>query len=293
MLSPDCKHLAVKEPCSRRICLLSAQDGFKEVLTTLEPLPVEKDGDIVADTVLSCCWSTDSKLLLVACKSSAVYLFDRLVAGTCNALLLHTNCLISKQDTCAQQQLHRACHASMVHHVSHACVTITRPTTAQLSAAWRQTAAHSPPRTSTHSRSRPFSCSTGRLLCLWDPTWPWAQVQLVAACHGPGNTILILTAARVVFLVAHAGDKQQRGSAAGVEPTSTSEGGDPQQAQPFAQQQVLKSYSVKVGGGLQRVALLSCGALHCRPNLTLWAHCKCRRLQPRLVHQAGACFGMQ
>lgn len=80
VLSPDCKNLAVKEPCSRRICLLSAQDGFKEVLTTLEPLPVEKDGDIVADTVLNCSWSTDSKLLLVACKSSAVYLFDRLVA---------------------------------------------------------------------------------------------------------------------------------------------------------------------------------------------------------------------
>lgn len=77
MLSPDCKHLAVKEPCSRRICLLSAQDGFKEVLTTLVPLPVSHDGEIIADTVLSCSWSADSRFLLVACKSSAVYLFDR------------------------------------------------------------------------------------------------------------------------------------------------------------------------------------------------------------------------
>jgi hypothetical protein len=81
VLSPDCKHLAVKEPCSKRICLLSAQDGFKEVLTTLEPLPIAQDDDVVADTVLSCSWSADSKLLLVACKSSAVYLFDRCRPG--------------------------------------------------------------------------------------------------------------------------------------------------------------------------------------------------------------------
>lgn len=76
-LSPDCKHLAVKEPCSRQVCLLSAQDGFKEVLTTLVPFPVSRDSEVVADTVLSCSWSADSKLLLIACKSSAVYLFDR------------------------------------------------------------------------------------------------------------------------------------------------------------------------------------------------------------------------
>lgn len=86
VLSPDCKHLAVKEPCSRRICLLSAQDGFKEVLATLEPLPVSRDGDVVADTVLSCSWSADSKLLLVACKSSAVYLFDRYVTPPAHLL---------------------------------------------------------------------------------------------------------------------------------------------------------------------------------------------------------------
>lgn len=81
VLSPDCKHLAVKEPCSQRICLLAAHDSFKEVLTTLVPLPVSQDGEVVADTVLSCSWSADSKLLLVACKSSAVYLFDRCVAA--------------------------------------------------------------------------------------------------------------------------------------------------------------------------------------------------------------------
>ena len=77
VLSPDCKHLAVKEPCSKRICLLSAQDGFKDVLTTLVPQPVSLDGERIADTVLSCSWSADSSLLLVACKSSAVYLYGR------------------------------------------------------------------------------------------------------------------------------------------------------------------------------------------------------------------------
>lgn len=80
VLSPDCKHLAVKEPCSRRVCLLSAQEGgFKEVLTTLVPLPVALDGQVGADTILSCSWSADSRLLLLACKSSALYLFDRWV----------------------------------------------------------------------------------------------------------------------------------------------------------------------------------------------------------------------
>lgn len=77
VLSPDCKHLAVKEPGSRRVCLLSAQDGFQQVLTTLEPFQVStEDGQVASDVVLSCSWSSDSKLLLLACRSSAVYLFD-------------------------------------------------------------------------------------------------------------------------------------------------------------------------------------------------------------------------
>jgi hypothetical protein len=87
-LSPDGKHLAVKEPCSRRVCLLSAQDGFKEVQAALVPLDVASEGQVVADTVLSCSWSADSSLLLVACRSSAVYLFDRCVdrSAACRAV---------------------------------------------------------------------------------------------------------------------------------------------------------------------------------------------------------------
>lgn len=110
VLSPDCKHLAVKEPCSRRICLLSAQDGFKEVLTTLEPLPVARDGDVVADTVLSCSWSADSKLLLVACKSSAVYLFDR-CALDFGAQSFQKACgwFQSRQPTAQTQSAHLRC----------------------------------------------------------------------------------------------------------------------------------------------------------------------------------------
>jgi hypothetical protein len=104
-LSPDCKVLAVREPCSRRVCLLSAADGFKEAVASLVPLPVcqaldnssssssstgtvgaagsgsvgdgASEGVLRPDVVLSCSWSTDSRLLLVACKSSAVYLYDR------------------------------------------------------------------------------------------------------------------------------------------------------------------------------------------------------------------------
>lgn len=99
--------------------------------------------------------------------------------------------------------------------------------------------------------SHPFvhMCSTGRLLCHWDPTWSWAQLQLVAACHGPGNTIIILTAARVLFLVAHNGDKQQqsRGSSAGAEPlASSADSKFTQQQLQFQQQQVLEKFSVKV-----------------------------------------------
>lgn len=60
------------------MCLLSAADGFKEVVASLEPLPVAAaDRGVVADVVLSVSWSTDSRLLLVACKSSAAYLFDK------------------------------------------------------------------------------------------------------------------------------------------------------------------------------------------------------------------------
>lgn len=99
--------------------------------------------------------------------------------------------------------------------------------------------------------SRPFvrMYSTGRLLCHWDPTWSWAQLQLVAACHGPGNTIIILTAARVLFLVAHNGDKQQQshGSSAGAEPlASSADSKFTQQQLQFQQQQVLEKFSVKV-----------------------------------------------
>jgi hypothetical protein len=68
----------------------------------------------------------------------------------------------------------------------------------------------------------------------------------VAACHGPGSTILILTAARVVFLVAHNGDKQQQGSMPGSEAVSSSDGNFAQQQLQFQQQQVLEKYSVKV-----------------------------------------------
>lgn len=96
-----------------------------------------------------------------------------------------------------------------------------------------------------------LSCSTGRLLCHWDPSWSWAQLQLVASCHGPGNTILILTAARVVFLVAHNGDKHQAGSSAGVTEAAASSGGSSggftQQQLQLQQQQVLEKYSIKVG----------------------------------------------
>ena len=90
------------------------------------------------------------------------------------------------------------------------------------------------------------ACSTGRLLCHWDPTWTWAQLQLVAACHGPGNTILILTAARVVFLVAHNGDKLQRGNTPSSPEAGGSRGGVSSQELQFQQQQVLEKYSVKV-----------------------------------------------
>lgn len=59
------------------MCLLSAADGFKDVVSTFEPLPFTRDGAVLADSVLSCAWSADSRLLLVACTSSAVYLLDR------------------------------------------------------------------------------------------------------------------------------------------------------------------------------------------------------------------------
>jgi hypothetical protein len=71
----------------------------------------------------------------------------------------------------------------------------------------------------------------------------------VAACHGPGNTIIILTAARVLFLVAHNGDKHQlsRSSSAGVEPLAGSADSKfTQQQLQFQQQQVLEKFSVKV-----------------------------------------------
>lgn len=115
------------------------------------------------------------------------------------------------------------------------------------------------------SFSRHLSCSTGRLLCHWDPTWSWGQLQLVAACHGPGNTILILTAARVLFLVAHNGDKQQRGSSAGAEPLSSNDGNFTQQQLQFQQQQVLEKYSVKVSCCRAVLVMLNiCGALSSR-----------------------------
>lgn len=187
------------------------------------------------------------------------------------ALLGSTKYRKSKQDTLRIAAVVRACNASMLSHHAPLCYHHKAANSSTFCKLLGTRQQHPVPlSTSTRPFSRLFFCSTGRLLCHWDPTWPWAQVQLVAACHGPGNTILVLTAARVVFLVAHSGDKQQRGSAAGVEPVSSSEDGDPQQAQPFAQQQVLKSYSVKVGGGLQKVALLCCAQLQastpCRLN---------------------------
>eukprot|EP00878_Enallax_costatus_P035802 GHUV01040026.1.p1 GENE.GHUV01040026.1~~GHUV01040026.1.p1 ORF type:complete len:222 (+),score=50.57 GHUV01040026.1:142-807(+) len=153
ILSPDCKSLAVKEPCSRRVCLLSASDGFKETRSTFVPLPVARDGEITADTVLSCSWSHDSQLLLVACNSSAVYLLD----------------------------------------------------------------------------------STGGLVTHWDSASPWAQLQLVAACHGPANTVLLLTAARVLYVVGYS-----TSSSSG----SSSRSGGAGAAQ---RQQILEKQSVKVG----------------------------------------------
>ncbi|WIA15951.1 hypothetical protein OEZ85_012693 [Tetradesmus obliquus] len=147
-LSPDCKTLAVKEPLGRNVCLLSAHDGFKEISSTFVPLPVTRDGEVAADVVLSCSWSPDSRLLLVACRSSAVYLVDE----------------------------------------------------------------------------------SGALVTHWDATWPWAQLQLLAACHGPGNSLLLLTSARVLFLVGHGG------------PGAAASGSQQQQLQ---QQAVLAKFSVK------------------------------------------------
>lgn len=108
----------------------------------------------------------------------------------------------------------------------------------------------------------PTRRSTGRLLCHWDPSWSWGQLQLVAACHGPGNTIFILTAARVVFLVSHNGGQQQQqhtslassadddddasagdGDSQGSSAAAAGGGGG-QQAQ-LAAQQILEKFSVK------------------------------------------------
>jgi hypothetical protein len=78
------------------------------------------------------------------------------------------------------------------------------------------------------------------MVCHWDPTWSWAQLQLVAACFGPDSTIFVLTAARVVFLVAFSAPSQQRTSS----PAAGS--GDAAGADPQEQRQVLQKFSVKV-----------------------------------------------
>jgi hypothetical protein len=71
----------------------------------------------------------------------------------------------------------------------------------------------------------------------------------VAACHGPSNTLLLLTAARVLFLVGHGG------------PGAGSSGSQQQQLQ---QQQVLCKFSVKVScvdwnawGGARAAAVIA------------------------------------
>ena len=77
-LSPDSKSLAIRDSSRRRVALLSVDDGFQEVASTFEVPPYKRqDGQTAADTIISCCWSGDSKLLLLACRSSALYVLDR------------------------------------------------------------------------------------------------------------------------------------------------------------------------------------------------------------------------
>lgn len=79
-----------------------------------------------------------------------------------------------------------------------------------------------------------ISRSAGGLVTHWDASSPWAQLQLVSACHGPVNTVLLLTAARVLYVVGYANS-----SSAG------SRRGDATAGQ--QQQQLLEKHSVKVG----------------------------------------------
>lgn len=81
------------------------------------------------------------------------------------------------------------------------------------------------------------ACSSGSLISHWDPSWPWAQLQLVAACHGPGNTLLLLTAARVLYLVGYNGSSSS---------SSSSADRDARGSMQQQQQQLLEKYSVKV-----------------------------------------------
>jgi hypothetical protein len=92
-------------------------------------------------------------------------------------------------------------------------------------------------------------CSTGNLVHHWDPSWCWAQLQLVAAAHGPSNTLLLLTAARVLFLVAHTGGPGSSiRSSSSIDPTASGLGSDSSSSkdQRWQQQQVLAKFSVKV-----------------------------------------------
>lgn len=75
-LAPDCRALAVREPGSQRVVLLSAQDRFQEPIGTFQPPPAPGDGS-GGDLIRHCSWSGDSTQLLVTCQSSCVYLIDR------------------------------------------------------------------------------------------------------------------------------------------------------------------------------------------------------------------------
>jgi hypothetical protein len=77
-LSPDSSSLAIRDSSRRRVTLLIADDGFREVSSTFEVPPYQRpDGQTAADEIISCRWSGDSKLLLLACRSFALYVLDR------------------------------------------------------------------------------------------------------------------------------------------------------------------------------------------------------------------------
>jgi hypothetical protein len=91
--------------------------------------------------------------------------------------------------------------------------------------------------TASPSRRPTLPCSLGSLVAQWDASWPWARQQLVAACHGPGDTLLLLTAARTLYLISHGG---------GGSHSSMALGHHQQQQQQPAAQCLLERFSLKV-----------------------------------------------